>query len=154
MTLLPALLQDMFFAAIPAVGFALLFNVPVRALRYCAMLGALGHGLRFLLLHYGWPIEWSTLLASTTIGMIGVHWSHRYMAHPKVFTVAAVIPMVPGVKAYKAMLALVEINHRGYTHELMPQMVTHFLQTFFIVGALALGVAVPGLLFYRRRPVV
>ncbi|MGL5297421.1 MAG: threonine/serine exporter family protein, partial [Plesiomonas sp.] len=74
MTLLPALLQDMFFAAIPAVGFALLFNVPVRALRYCAMLGALGHGLRFLLLHYGWPIEWSTLLASTTIGMIGVHW--------------------------------------------------------------------------------
>ncbi|MGL4455029.1 MAG: threonine/serine exporter family protein [Plesiomonas sp.] len=148
------LVQDMFFAAIPAVGFGLLFNVPVRALRYCAMLGALGHGMRFLLLHYGFPIEWSTLAASTTIGMIGVHWSHRYLAHPKVFTVAAVIPMVPGVKAYKAMIALVEINHQGYTHELMSQMVTHFLQSFFIVGALALGLAIPGLLFYRRRPVI
>ncbi|MGL6146879.1 MAG: threonine/serine exporter family protein [Plesiomonas sp.] len=148
------LVQDMFFAAIPAVGFGLLLNVPVRALRYCAMLGALGHGMRFLLLHYGFPIEWSTLAASTTIGMIGVHWSHRYLAHPKVFTVAAVIPMVPGVKAYKAMIALVEINHQGYTHELMSQMVTHFLQSFFIVGALALGLAIPGLLFYRRRPVI
>ncbi|MEG1654789.1 MAG: threonine/serine exporter family protein, partial [Hafnia sp.] len=38
--LLLALLQDMILAAVPAVGFALVFNVPVRALRYCALLGA------------------------------------------------------------------------------------------------------------------
>ncbi|MCV5654854.1 threonine/serine exporter family protein, partial [Escherichia coli] len=31
------LLNDMFFAAIPAVGFALVFNVPQRALIYCAV---------------------------------------------------------------------------------------------------------------------
>ena len=37
------LANDAFFAAIPAVGFALLFNVPPRALKYCAALGALGH---------------------------------------------------------------------------------------------------------------
>jgi len=40
------LLDDMFFAAIPAVGFAILFNVPCNALKYCAYLGALGHGSR------------------------------------------------------------------------------------------------------------
>ena len=39
------LLDDMFFAAIPAVGFAILFNVPRNALKYCAYLGALGHGV-------------------------------------------------------------------------------------------------------------
>ena len=37
-----ALAQDMILAAIPAVGFAMVFNVPVRALRWCALLGALG----------------------------------------------------------------------------------------------------------------
>ena len=31
---------DMVLAAIPAVGFAMVFNVPQRALRWCALLGA------------------------------------------------------------------------------------------------------------------
>ena len=39
MTLLLGLLHDMLFAAIPAVGFALVFNVPVKALKYCAIGG-------------------------------------------------------------------------------------------------------------------
>ncbi len=42
MSLLWALLQDMLLAAVPALGFAMVFNVPLRALRYCALLGALG----------------------------------------------------------------------------------------------------------------
>ena len=44
--LLLGLLNDMFFAAIPAVGFALVFNVPQKALIYCAVGGAIGHGGR------------------------------------------------------------------------------------------------------------
>lgn len=91
------LLNDMFFAAIPAVGFALVFNVPQRALIYCAVGGAIGHGSRYLMMQFGVPIEWATFFAATLVGMIGVHWSHRFLAHPKVFTVAALIPMVPGV---------------------------------------------------------
>ena len=41
MSLLWALIQDMLLAAVPALGFAMVFNVPPRALRYCALLGAL-----------------------------------------------------------------------------------------------------------------
>ena len=33
MSLLWALLQDMLLAAVPALGFAMVFNVPLRALR-------------------------------------------------------------------------------------------------------------------------
>ncbi len=113
MDLLLGLLNDMLFAAIPAVGFALVFNVPQKALIYCALGGAIGHGSRYLMMHYGVPIEWATLFAATIVGMIGVHWSHRFLAHPKVFTVAALIPMVPGVFAFRAMIALVEINHQA-----------------------------------------
>lgn len=56
-----ALAQDMILAAIPAVGFAMVFNVPVRALRWCALLGAIGHGSRMILMTSGLNIEWSTL---------------------------------------------------------------------------------------------
>jgi uncharacterized membrane protein YjjB (DUF3815 family) len=152
--LLLGLLNDMFFAAIPAVGFALVFNVPESALKYCALGGAIGHGTRFLMLKYGVPIEWGTFFASTIVGMIGVYWSRRFLAHPKVFTVAALIPMVPGVFAYRAMIAMVEINHIGFTSELFSVLMENFLKAMFILAGLAVGLAVPGLLFYRRKPIV
>ena len=90
MNLLLALLEDMVLAAVPALGFAMVFNVPAKALRYCALLGAIGHGSRMLMMHFGLNIEWATLLASILIGVIGIHWSRWLLAHPKVFTVAAV----------------------------------------------------------------
>ncbi len=152
--LLLGLLNDMFFASIPAVGFALVFNVPAPALKYCALGGAIGHGSRYLMMHFGVPIEWATFFAATFVGMVGVYWSRRFMAHPKVFTVAALIPMVPGVFAYKAMIAMVEINHLGYTQELLEVLMENFLKAMFIIAGLAVGLAVPGLLFYRRRPIV
>ncbi|MBD1573204.1 hypothetical protein HC725_07925 [Vibrio sp. S17_S38] len=154
MSLFLALLNDMFFAAIPAVGFALVFNVPANALKYCAIGGALGHGSRFLLLHYGVEIEWATLFSATFVGMVGIHWSHRFLAHPKVFTVAAMIPMIPGVYAFKAMIAVVEINHIGYNPELFALLMDNFLQAMFIIAGLAIGLAMPGLLFYRRKSVI
>lgn len=90
-----ALAQDMITAAIPAVGFAMVFNVPQRALPWCALLGAIGHGSRMAMMAAGFNIEWSTFMASMLVGSIGIQWSRWYLAHPKVFTVAAVIPMFP-----------------------------------------------------------
>ncbi len=103
-----ALAQDMILAAIPAVGFAMVFNVPVRALRWCALLGAIGHGSRMILMTSGLNIEWSTFMASMLVGTIGIQWSRWYLAHPKVFTVAAVIPMFHGISAYTAMISAVK----------------------------------------------
>lgn len=148
------LLDDMFFAAIPAVGFALVFNVPLKALKYCALLGALGHVTRTILMHNDVPIVFATLVGAALIGFIGVHLSHRYLAHPKVFTVAAIIPMIPGVQAYKAMIAIVQIHHYGFSNALFEQMIASFINTTFILGALVFGLALPGLLFYREKPVV
>mgnify|MGYP005852795327 CR=1 FL=1 len=154
MNLLLELLQDMALAAVPAVGFALVFNVPTRMLGYCAMGGAVGHGLRFLLHRGGVPIEWASLVAAAVVSLIGVQLARRLRAHPKVFTVAAMIPMVPGVPFFTALLALVEINRTGVTEALLQTAISQSLRALFIIGALAVGLAMPGLLFYRRRPVV
>ncbi|QBX67044.1 threonine/serine exporter [Serratia quinivorans] len=152
MNLLWALLQDMLLAAVPALGFAMVFNVPVRALRYCALLGAVGHGSRMLMMHAGMNIEWATFLAAILIGMIGIYWSRWLLAHPKVFTVAAVIPMFPGISAYTAMISVVEISHLGYSEALMATLMSNLLKACFIVGALSIGLSLPGLWLYRKRP--
>ena len=130
-----ALAQDMILAAIPAVGFAMVFNVPVRALRWC-----------------GLNIEWSTFMASMLVGTIGIQWSRWYLAHPKVFTVAAVIPMFPGISAYTAMISAVKISQLGYSEPLMITLLTNFLTASSIVGALSIGLSIPGLWLYRKRP--
>lgn len=103
-----ALAEDMLLAAIPAVGFAMVFNVPQRALRWCALLGAIGHGSRMIMMSAGFNIEWATFLAALLVGSIGIQWSRWYLAHPKIFTVAAVIPMFPGISAYTAMISAVK----------------------------------------------
>ena len=142
MSLLWALLQDMLLAAVPALGFAMVFNVPLRALRYCALLGAIGHGSRMLMMHVGMNIEWSSLLAAILIGIIGMYWSRWLLAHP----------MFPGISAYTAMISVVEISHLGYSEALMATMMTNFLKACFIVGALSIGLSLPGLWLYRKRP--
>jgi uncharacterized membrane protein YjjB (DUF3815 family) len=149
------IIQDALVAAIPAVGFAMIFNVPKGALKYCAMAGALGHSLRLGLHQFGGvPLEWATLLAAAVVSMVGIHWAQTWRAHPKVFTVAAVIPMIPGMNAFKALLAVIEIDRTGYTPELLATMMQNGLRACFVVAALAVGLALPGLLIYRRRPVV
>ncbi|HGJ5884577.1 threonine/serine exporter [Arsenophonus sp.] len=146
------LIEKMLLAAIPAAGFAMVFNVPVRALKYCALLGAIGYGFRMILMEMSSSIEWASFCAAILIGIIGIQWSRWWLAHPKVFTVAAIIPMFPGISAYIAMISLVKIAHLGYNAELLETLVTHFIKTLFIVGALSVGLSIPGLWLYRKRP--
>lgn len=148
------LLQDMALAAVPAVGFGMLFNVPPRVLWHCALLGAIGHGGRFLLLRAGVPVELATLFAASAVSFIGVWQAQRLRAHPKVFTVAAVIPMIPGVALFTTLITIQQIQLKGASEALLTQAMDSGLRAFFIIAALAVGLAMPGLIFYRRRPVV
>ena len=137
---------DMMLAAIPAVGVAMVFNVPQRALRWCALLGAIGHGSRMVMMTAGFNIEWATFMAALLVGSIGIQWSRWYLAHPKIFTVAAVIPMFPGISAYTAMISAVKISHFGYSEEMMIMLLSNFLKASSIVGALSIGFFFPRVL--------
>jgi len=78
-----------------------------------------------------------TLIAAGVVSFIGVYWAQKFHAHPKVFTVAAVIPMIPGKLAFTAVLALFELNHEGATVVLLTSFVGAFMKMFFITAALA-----------------
>lgn len=150
---IPFLLQ-MGLAAVPAVGFGMVFNVPRHALIYCAAGGALGRGLRFLLAEAGIPFELATFVAATVVSFLGVVIAQRLRAHPKVFTVAAMIPMIPGISFFTALIAVMEMQRTSMTPALLATALNSGLRTAMIVAALAVGLAVPGLFLYRKRPVV
>ena len=154
MSFLYSLLSQMVLAALPAAGFGMAFNVPVGALGYCAAGGALARGLRFALVEAGVPIELATFMAASTVSLISVYVAQRWRAHPKVFTVAAMIPMIPGVPFFTALIAIMEIQRKAMTPELLATAINSGLRTAMIVAALAVGLALPGLLVYRKRPVV
>lgn len=154
MSFLLGLLRSGVLAALPAVGFGMSFGVPARILGWCALGGALGRTLRDVLVGAGISAAWASLLAAAAVSWLGVWVAQRIQAHPKVFTVAAVIPMIPGVSIYTALLALSQIQRRGVTDELLSAAVGSAINATVIVAALAVGLAVPGLFVFRRRPVV
>lgn len=148
------LLQGCFYAMVPAIGFAMVFNVPQKHLKYCAIGGAIGYAVKFTMLTYYLPITWATFSACAVVSFYGVLWAKYKMAHPKVITVASVISMVPGVYAYKTMIAIVGLAHNQFDLEVLQIVVENGLKTIFIFGAIAFGLALPSLIYYRRKPVI
>lgn len=154
-SLLWMLLQDAVVASVPAIGFAMLFNVPKKALMYCGFAGALAHSIRLLLLHqWGIPIALGTLLVSFLVGSLGMYWSRRHLIPVQVYTVAAIIPMIPGKYAFTSMVGIVQMGLHQVTPDIVERVLSNALITLFILGAIALGLAVPRLVFYREKPVV
>lgn len=146
------LIQDMVLSAIPAAGFAMVFNVPRRALVRCALLGGTVHAARMVTIAAGCNLEWATFLAAVLAGCTGIHWSRSLLTHPKVFTVAAVIPMFPGTWSYSAMIAALDISRTGYSEGLMNILVSNFLEAVSLVGILSVGLSLPGLWIYQKHP--
>lgn len=151
-----ALLADAFWSAVAATGFAILFNVPPRALPGCAIAAAIGHALRTWTIQLGLPIEPATLLAATTIGFMGVALARRFQSPTAIFTVPAVIPMVPGTFAFRTMLGILQLTTLDIANSapILVEVSLNAIKTGLILAALAGGIIAPRLLFRRQKPVV
>ncbi|MBB1319262.1 threonine/serine exporter family protein [Shewanella sp. SR43-4] len=153
--LISLLLHDAFFSAIPAIGFAMVFNVPKRYLLYCALAGAIGHSSRTLLMQFSMPIEWATFAAAAIVGVVTIRFAKQHLAPPLMYAVAAIIPMVPGTYAFNTVIALIQLTAQSQVSpELTAQVILNGLKTVFILGALAVGLALPSLLYYRTRSII
>ncbi len=104
------ILQDALFAAIAAIGFAAISRPPRRAYVWCAVLAAAGHSLRYVLLHLpGGPVHIvaATLIAAFVVGIMAVFISRMVKFPPETCLFPALLPMIPGIYAYKAFGAFV-----------------------------------------------
>ncbi len=144
------LLEKILWAIIAALGFAALFTVPRRAFWAVAVLAAIGYCLRGLALESGWNLIVATLTGSCVMGLISIQLAHWVHTPTTVFMAPAVIPMVPGVYAYRFMMGLLEISSKSdISTELLTQTISNGLKAVFVVLALAIGVSIPSLLFRR-----
>ena len=149
------MLIESIFASIASVGFAMVFNVPRHTLIYCAVGGAITYIARTMFLHIGLGIEISTFLASTFIGIVALYWSRKYLIPRPVYTVATIIPIIPGAFAFSAMISLVDMNPLGVTPELIQVFLYNGLKAVAILGAITFGLALPSLYFMRfNRPII
>jgi uncharacterized membrane protein YjjB (DUF3815 family) len=142
------------WAAPAALGFALLFNVPPRALWMCGVLAVLGHATRKLVLTMNGDIVLGTLLAAILIGLIAEWWSARRNEPAVIYAISAAIPMVPGTYMYKAVQALLGIatlpaGDSGQA--LLVAAGVSGVKAGMIVLALAFGIAAPILLWPKRN---
>lgn len=158
MDILSLLLQDAFWSALAAMGFALLFNVPRRTIPHCMIAGALGHAIRTLFItQFGFSIEFATLIGAVVIGFWAKNRAYRMKAPSMIFGITGVIPMVPGVFAYQTMIGLLELTllpNLDAAPALLAEVAVNGIRTGLILGALALGIASPMLIFNRKKPVV
>ena len=104
------LIERCVWSGLAALGFAVLFNVPQRTLLAIFGLAAGGAAVKLALLGAAVNPVLASFLGAATIGTLAVpvaHWKH---SPPAVFSIAAVIPMVPGVFAYRTMIGLVQLT--------------------------------------------
>ena len=96
------ILLDGLFAAVAAIGFGAISDPPMRAFPRIALLAAIGHALRFTLMHCSaLDIATASLFAAFAIGM-GSLWLGRGVRCPMTcLYIPALLPMVPGIYAYR-----------------------------------------------------
>lgn len=128
---------DGLFAAVAAIGFGAISDPPLRAFPRIALLAAVGHALRFCLMHYAKvDIATASLCAGITIGM-GSLWLGRGAHCPMtVLYIPALLPMIPGIYAYHTVFSLVMLLQS--LHDSVAEL--HYMQEFLLNGTVALSV--------------
>lgn len=149
------LAQNIFWAGIAALGFAVLFNVPKRTLVACTLSGAIAYAVRTLLTNFGVVgIEAATLMGAGVISFLAVPFGHKWHAPAAIFVIPGVIPLVPGALAFRTMIDLLTVttSTTGTDAALLMETAVNMLKTVLIIGGIAGGVAMPNLLLRRKRP--
>ncbi|MEG1546519.1 MAG: threonine/serine exporter family protein [Bacteroides sp.] len=151
-----AIVFDGLFAAVAAVGFAIISNPPRKALAIAALLAAIGHGLRFYLMHsdvFMMEIATASFFAAFAIGLLAIPFAKFIHCPAEVFSFPSLLPMIPGMFAYKTILALTKfLQSSNYTESLeyMVQFFHNGITTVFVLFALVVGAAVPVFIFHRQ----
>ena len=148
------ILQDALFAALAAIGFAAISRPPRNAYLYCAGIAAVGHSLRFLLMSpaVGAHIVVATYNAATVICLLAVFLSPIAKVPAETCFFPALLPMIPGIYAYKAfggMVLCMLHSSEPQFHHYFYLFASNGLTCLFILTAMVVGATLPVFIFKR-----
>jgi len=135
------------WSGIAALGFSIMFNTPPRTLIAIWFGGFVAGFVKFgtmaLFPEAGFII--SSFLAAMMVGFFSIPMAHFRHVPPVIFSIPSVIPLIPGVFAYRTMLGLISLtskNNENYA-DAINATVHNGVNTLFIVTVLAVGVLMP-----------
>jgi len=152
MEFLFTVLKDFAIAFIVGACWGVLFGTPKKILIVAGLLGGMGHALRFILLQLDLGLITATLAGSVAIGLLGIFVAHKVHNPPVVFTMPACITMIPGMFAYKTMLAGIKITDTQILQQnpyIVSDMLHNFMLTVSLLFTLAIGICIGALLFRK-----
>ena len=137
-------------AAISAMGFSMIFNIPKRLLPVVAIGGIiavctrnfvnLGPSNNNIGLDQGLII--GSLVGSSLISVICIKAVHVFHTPHHILSIPSVIPMVPGVLMYRALFGLIEMQ--GIVGELT-EAFSNGVKASLTILCIAIGVAIPNI---------
>lgn len=147
-------------AAISAMGFSMIFNIPKRLLPVVAIGGIIAICTRnlvslkpdmFCSFSLGEGGILGSLAGSTLVSVICIKAVHVFHTPHQVLAISSVIPMVPGVLMYRALFSLftVPITEGDLVNNFIAAGVNG-LNASLMIAAIALGVAVPNILARKK----
>ncbi|WP_147533586.1 threonine/serine exporter family protein [Bacillus marasmi] len=105
------IIEQLLTSFISTAGFGILFNVPKQTLLKCGLVGMLGWIMYVILVKEGVDVVMATLAASFFVAVISQIFAKRYKSPVIIFSVAGIIPLVPGGLAYDTMRHFVENDY-------------------------------------------
>lgn len=141
------ILQDAFFAAIAAIGFAAVSNPPKKAFIFCAIIAAIAHSLRYILINlFDWHIVAATTVASFVIGVLAVAISPKTKIPSETYLYPSLLPMIPGIYAYRTfgamMMCLFYDAENSFGHYFY-LLCDNGMTCFFILLGMTVGATLP-----------
>lgn len=150
-----ATIADGLFAAAAAIGFAIISNPPRKALIICAILACVGHGVRYFLMHNtSMPLDQVTAstVAGFAIGLLAVPFAMHIHCPAECFAFPSLLPMVPGMFAYKSIRDLINIVRlpSEYTSEYVTRFFHNSSLTILVMFGMVIGCIIPIFVFHRQ----
>ncbi len=139
--LLPAP-EDFLFSALAGAGYALLFNVPLRAAWVCVLCGVMGHGLRTVAMHMGLDMAAGALIGAFAAALLARVMATKFDVPPVAFAFPGVVSMIPGAFGFRACIGALTIMKEGANASpaLISETLSLSVSTVLVTGAVATGV--------------
>lgn len=119
---------------VAAFAFAMVFNSSPRMALAAGVVALGANELRLILIDSGMMLAPAAFFATLLIGLVALMAAQRFNVSPMAVTVAPTVIMIPGLYAFE----MIVLFNRGQVLEALQA----FAACFFVVGALAMGLAV------------
>jgi uncharacterized membrane protein YjjB (DUF3815 family) len=124
-------LEHLLTSFIAAAAFGIIFNAPKQSLFKCGIVGMLGWIIYMVMILNEADAVLATLLASFVVAVISQVFAKMYKTPVIIFSVAGIIPLVPGGLAYDAMRNFVQNDYNAA--------INLAAKAFMISGSIAVG---------------